>query len=341
MPNDNTAVNRQAPAFEDYECQGALFRILKTDFLNGQAVHAYLVSGEEGIGKKTLVGLLTQTLLCTGEHPPCGQCGGCVRCLHGTHPDVMRLKREKDKASIGVDAVRDVIAQVGRHAYEGGRRVVIIEEAETMTPQAQNCFLKTLEEPVADVVFFLIARDASKLLPTIVSRCRPLRLCAWPDVYVLDKLLKSGVSKETAQRASRAAYGNIGLALDIAADEAYWQRRRAVMESIFMTQKAGQILPLSNQQKEEKGQAAALLKTVEEMFRELLLVRSGCLDEDAIADYPIRWQEIARSAPPETFDRLFSAVKRARILRENQVNWQAAYEALLVDIMEEANQWQR
>lgn len=103
--------------------------------------------------------------------------------------------------SIPVDEIRALIAITGRHTFEGGRRVVLIEQADKMNPPAQNALLKTLEEPVPGTIFLLMTESPSLLLPTIVSRCRELKLHPWDDRTVLSVLEKHGVTGQRAQEA--------------------------------------------------------------------------------------------------------------------------------------------
>ena len=144
---------------------------LREEMQHGRAVHAYLFTGPAGTGKRTLAALCAQTLNCTAPEGqrPCGKCPSCLQYETGNHPDAIRIAPEK---SIGVDVVRDLISRMGVHTLESARRTVIIEQADKMTPQAQNALLKTLETPPSDAVLFLVTDQMSALLPTIISRCR-------------------------------------------------------------------------------------------------------------------------------------------------------------------------
>lgn len=332
-------IKRAAPAFQSYECQGALFHVIMNDFVCGNAVHAYLVVGDAGMGKRTFVNLAAQALICKGDVRPCQTCGPCERMRNGTHQDVLVLRREKDKATIGVDAVREVIRLAGQHTYEGGKRIVLVEEADTLTPQAQNCLLKTLEEPIADIVFFLIAKDTIDLLPTVLSRCRLLTFREWDKEYIEAVLDRKGISPEKRRLAAIKCFGNIGRAIAIAEDSGYYEQRNAVMDRVFRLKKAGEALTVGNLLKDEKAQANSFLDTVTEMLRELMLVNTGCMSIDGIKDFPPLWQDVAQGAQPSDWNKLFAAVQKARERRDNQVNWQATIEMLLLDIMEEANRW--
>lgn len=339
MPDGRELSGSVAPAFQDYECQGALFRVLERDFRAGHAVHAYLICGEDGIGKKTLASYLAKMLLCTRSEPPCGECGACKRCANGTHSDLHTLVPGKNHASIGVDQIRDIIGAVGMYAYEGGKRVVLINNTFPMTPQAQNALLKYLEEPASDIIFLLISRDTSALLATIVSRCRILRLGMWKQQTLCDILMRYGVDRDDAEQAARQARGNIGRAVDCALGHGHMRAR--VMESFFTVRKASQVYAFGERQKDEQALAEAFLTQTEDMFRELLLVRVGHLEASVRDDYPDHWRAFASSASNKAFESVFLLVQRARSLKENNVSWRVIYETLLIDVLEEVNKWQK
>lgn len=332
-----------APRLRDFAAQGAVFAGLMQTLREGTFVHAYLISGMRGVGKHTLARLMAQYILCRGDKgdEPCGVCPSCVRMLDGTHPDVVRLLPEKDKKSIVVDQVRELVALAGEHTYEGGRRILLIEQAEKMNPQAQNALLKTLEEPQAENVFLLLCEDTSLLLPTIASRCRSIKLHPWSDEVVLKALEKAGAPAEHRAEAAHLSGGSIGQALEMAADTAFWQRREEVMRDFFALTSRTPILSVSNRWKDRKDQAEELLRDVEEMLRTLYLAHIGMLDAKHIAGYPEAWQRLAREADDAVFARLLDAVFEARRRRMNQVTWQAVIEGLLLHMTEEVQPWRR
>ena len=143
-------------AFADLAGQSALIGQLQSDFARGRYVHAYLLTGPGGTGKRSAAQLCAMAALCRGEKKPCGACGPCRRVLSGTHPDVHTVVPEKGKQIIGVGVMREVLDTVSVKSFEDGAKVILIPEAERMNAAAQNCLLKTLEEPPERTVFFLI-----------------------------------------------------------------------------------------------------------------------------------------------------------------------------------------
>ena len=347
MPASEARNGAPMPVLSDFQGQGALYDGLIRTLDEGTFVHAYLISGAAGMGKRTLARLIAQHLLCTGETKPCGICPACVQVQEGNHPDVITITPGKPVspdvkaglAGIPVDEIRHVISLVGQHTFVGGRRVVIIERAEKMNPPAQNALLKTLEEPLAGTVFLLLSESPELLLPTIVSRCRALKLHPWPDEQVLAALSAHGVAAEMARQALAVSGGSIGRALAVAADEGYWQRRRDVMADFFGISSRVDVLKVSTAWKDRKEESDALLGDVEDMVRTLMLVRFGRQEEILLAEYPAPWQRLAREGELHAFMKLMDAVSEARRLRSNQVTWQAVVEQLLLSLMEEKNKW--
>lgn len=334
-------------ALSDFAGQGAVYDGLMTTLRNGTHVHAYLISGAAGVGKRTLAELLAGYLLCQGHDKPCGACPACVQMRAGNHPDMIVVQPgvpinpsvNRDLKSIPVDEIRAVNELAGRHTYAGGRRVIVIRQAEKMTPGAQNALLKTLEEPLEDTVFLLITDSPELLLPTIISRCRGLKLHPWPNETVRRVLQGKSVEPHRCEEAVHVAGGSIGRALSVAADEKYWQRRESVMKDFFAIESRSDVLRISTAWKDRKDDAEELLSDVEDMIRTLLLIRLGQRDAALAAGYPMAWQRMAKSAGLSAFTGLMDAVRQARMYRLNQVTWQAAVEKLLLRLMEEKNRW--
>ncbi len=333
----------------DFSEQGAQYEGLIRTLREGTFVHAYLISGPDGIGKRTLARLVAQHLLCMGEPRSCGACPACIQVRDGNHPDVLLIRPgeplcpdvKRGQKGIPVDEIRYVLTLVGQHTFAGGCRIVIIEQAEKMNPAAQNALLKTLEEPLAGTIFLLLTDAPELLLTTIVSRCRALKLHPWSDGKVSQVLKQRGVPEEMARRAVAVSGGSIGKAIAVAADEAFWNRRADAMRDFFVISTRSDILRVSGAWKDRKDDADALLDDLEDMLRTLMLVRLGRQSDALLTDYPQEWRNMAASGSLEAFMNLMDAVSEARKLRTNQVTWQAVVEKLLLRMMEEKHKWSK
>ena len=137
--------------------------------------HAYLLAGPAGCGKRTLAGQLSQALVCSGAgEVPCGACDHCRKAVAGVHPDILRVG--SDGKDITVSQVREVRSDAYIRPNEAGRKVYILENAQTMNGSAQNALLKLLEEGPAYAAFLLLSDNAGAMLPTVRSRCELLTL---------------------------------------------------------------------------------------------------------------------------------------------------------------------
>lgn len=156
----------------------ALITDLIAGIQSGRTVHAYLFAGPAGLLKRETARYFAAALLCDGEGtPPCGRCDNCVQSASGNNPDILSrsLKDLTGKQSIGVDEIREIIADVYIRPFKSNKKIYIIEDGEALTVGAQNALLKVLEEPPAYVVFILCTSEADKILPTIRSRTSIIR----------------------------------------------------------------------------------------------------------------------------------------------------------------------
>lgn len=150
--------------------------------------HALLVLAPEGCGKRIFAETIVASLIC--QQPPafaksCGQCKSCLLMKAGSYPDCYQLDRlvdskGKQKNSIGVDQVRELIEKLQGSAQMGGWRCALIGSVDCMTRAAFNALLKTLEEPGANTLLILLANAAHNVPATIRSRCQLVepRLCS-------------------------------------------------------------------------------------------------------------------------------------------------------------------
>ena len=139
---------------------------------NHKISHAYILTGEAGMGRKSIANAFAMTLLCEkGGNEPCMVCHSCKQVLGGNHPDLIYVTHSKP-GSIGVDDIREQINDtIMIRPYSSYYKIYIVDEAEKMTVQAQNALLKTMEEPPSYAVIILITTNQEAFLPTILSRC--------------------------------------------------------------------------------------------------------------------------------------------------------------------------
>lgn len=147
-------------------------------FRGGNAGHAYLLHAEADTGKRHFANRLAEYLLCQKPlaRTACGGCKSCLLNAAGNNPDLLVLEPEEGSKQIKVEQVRDVRQFLEMRSHGNGRRIIILDTAESLGVSSANALLKGLEEPPQDVVFLLISDRPKAVLPTISSRAQSLRL---------------------------------------------------------------------------------------------------------------------------------------------------------------------
>ena len=132
--------------------------------------HSYLFVGIEGIGKQMIAKSFAQMILCTDkEEKGCNRCKSCIEFHSNNHPDFLYI--EPDGNSIKIDQIRYLQRKIQEKPIISNKKVYIINDANKMTQEAQNCLLKTLEEPPEYATIILIGNNENAFLNTIKSRC--------------------------------------------------------------------------------------------------------------------------------------------------------------------------
>ncbi len=191
---------------------------LKTLLQEQKMPHALLFFGPEGVGKLKAARVLAAALLCAEKDAPCGRCASCQALLMDTHPDFYEILPEsKGKAakSIKIEQVRAMQIEIARIPILSSRRVVVIDGAETMNDAAANSLLKTLEEPMGQVVFILVTGARTSLLDTILSRCMPVPFGMLPRAILAAALQSRGIPSQQALELAALSDGSMGRALHL------------------------------------------------------------------------------------------------------------------------------
>ncbi len=172
--------------------------------------HSYIFHGTEGIGKKLIAKEFAKMILCLGEEKYCNTCKSCLEFLSNNNPDFYEII--PDGNNIKIEQIREMQKKVVEQPIISKNKVYIIDNADLMTREAQNCLLKTLEEPPEFVTIILIGSNESNFLSTIKSRCTILRF-ENIEPSKIEKYLKEKFSiQEVPKSIIEAANGSIGKA---------------------------------------------------------------------------------------------------------------------------------
>ena len=176
---------------------------------------AYLFVGPTGVGKETVARYFAQLISCQQDAQPpivCGTCLACRKVDSGNHPDLQFIRPEGSLLRIG--QIRELQKQIVYEPLEASRKVYILTDVERMNAEAENCLLKTLEEPPASSVLILLTSNIQVLLPTTRSRCQILQFHPMPTQELAAVLTdRFSVASEQATTLAIAAGGAIGKAI--------------------------------------------------------------------------------------------------------------------------------
>ena len=289
---------------------------LKTDLARslrtGHISHCYLITGPQGSGKHTLARLLAAAILCQGRDKPCGVCHPCRKVLEDGHPDFITWE-DPDYQKIPVKLIRETFRpDVFIKPNESEHKIYMISQE--LGLEGQNALLTILEEPPAYAVFLLLADNPEKLLPTVRSRCRELKLSALPRQLLEERLSRDfpQASREDLRRAAKRSGGFLGQAKALLEEGLSLPPQTAAFVRAFA---GGDALALTE-----------LLVPMEKWKRDALIpVLSGWLAilEEALAGYreisTLAGEIAARRTAPDIY-RAIQALQKALTYAQSNVS---------------------
>ena len=183
---------------------------------NKKISHSYMFVGVNGIGKKKLATEFAKAILCESHTEiGCGRCKSCIKFDSNNNSDFYYIDLEEDENSIKIETIRKMQEKILELPVESNKKVYIINNSDCMTKEAQNCLLKTLEEPPPFVSIILIVSNENRILNTIKSRCLKFYFNNISNdeifKYVKEKLHFENVTENMLN----AAQGSIGKMIEI------------------------------------------------------------------------------------------------------------------------------
>lgn len=199
----------------------------------GTLAHAYLLRGMPGVGKFQFAKALGAYLLCKSpvNHQACGHCKECGLLLAGTHPDISIIEPEEPGRPIRIDKIRQLTDFARKTSQQGGRRIIIINPAESMNINSANALLKCLEEPGENTLFLLVSSRAGDMLPTVHSRCQQM-MFACPDRVLALSWLVDYLDENTSSASLLDLVGGAPLEAKRFADEGMLEARQTLIKGV-------------------------------------------------------------------------------------------------------------
>ena len=327
------------PDFYDITGHDQIKRSLRESIKNGMTSHAYIFCGNKGSGRKLTAAAFSKALNCLypKDGNACGKCTSCIQTESGNNPDIFYVKATKTK-SISVDDIREqIVEKVKIKPYSYDKKIFIVDLADTMTVQAQNALLKTLEEPPSYVTIILIAENMESFLPTILSRCvvmkfRPLSV-EIVKKYLIDNI---AVSEDDAKFFAEYSSGSIGEALRLSEDEGFYEMREDVIKSLMSLEGIDTASAMLMAKDMEKYKIYPELFDIMYMFyRDVFCYKlfkddKRVLQKDKMAEI----QKIASAVSAESLSaRLDNIIDTKKKIKQNAA-FQLAMEVLFINIKE-------
>jgi len=309
--------------------------ILQRAIANGTLAHAYLFAGEPGIGKRMTALALAAALNCASSGPDggCGSCPSCRRIEAGSHPDVHLLV--PDGNEIKIDQVRQAQADLSLKAFEGARKVMIVDDAADMNAAAANAFLKTLEEPPGDSLIILVTARPQGLLDTIRSRCQAIAFQPLSR-RTLAAILRErrGLGEEDAWFIAALSRGSVGRALEMDADEEKRTRDElAAVTERLGTMRADEVQAMAEGIAKDREGFEQLIDRGIERLRDLIVLReTGNTELLVYGGGSDRIREEAERSPLSSLLRDLDLFVQCRQMLERRTSAQLVAEHLFLSL---------
>ena len=238
-----------------------LIKILNTNTIS----HSYMFIGTKGIGKKRFAKEFAKGILCNSqEQRPCENCKSCLEFVNSNNPDYYEIGLEDEENSIKIDTIRQMQKKVQELPIVSSRKVYIIDDSEYMTKDAQNCLLKTLEEPPNFVTIILIVSNENSILNTIKSRCLKLYFNNLTNEELKQYIQENLNIQDFEPNMIQACQGSIGKAQQIYKNIDIYSQLDAIFNNIeqYSLTQIGSKLDVLYKNKEEIQEILEYLNTI-------------------------------------------------------------------------------
>ena len=192
--------------------------------------HSYLFVGIEGIGKKEIAKEFAKMLLCISDNKYCNTCKSCIEFDSNNNPDFLYIEPEGN--SVKIEQIRYIQRKIQEKPIISNKKVYIINDADKMTTEAQNCLLKTLEEPPEYSTIILIGSNENMFLSTIKSRCMIIHFSKIEDEKIRKYLEEKYELKDISTNMLEMFQGSIGKAILLKDKKEQYEKIELIIKSL-------------------------------------------------------------------------------------------------------------
>lgn len=316
-----------------------IIKSLKNSVKNNTLAHSYILDGGEKTGKETISKCFAKLISCEKSlDEPCGICSSCCSFESYNNPDVIYIKANKKR--LGVEDVREkILKNVETKPFKYRYKIFIIKDAHTMTIQAQNAILKTIEEPPEFAIFILLSKNCNLFLPTVLSRCILFKIKPLGS-KLIEKYLEehSQIFKDEKNITLYTAYseGSIGKAMEIATSDDFFELRKNIINEIRNLEKLNLIDMYKAVERIENYK-----ENIQNVLDIFLLTYRDCLIFKIYSDYEKTIQkdiidiieEISKLTVKNLVGKI-EAILKAKLYLNQNANFNMVIECLLLKLKE-------
>lgn len=320
--------------------QEKAIQILQGFIAQGSFTGGYLFSGPEGVGKKLTAYTIAAAVNCVlDSHDACGTCVSCRKIAREEHPDVhcidgsvgftgtldqtrgpggQSVKVEQPAESqIKIDCIRQLQRDISLRPYEGKKKVFIIDNAHTLTAEAQNALLKILEEPPKESLLILVTDKPGLLFKTIISRCKTVKFFPLPRKELESLLIEEhGLEAQSAHFLAYFSEGRLGRALCLKETDILL-KKNAVIDLFTLSQR----LDLEKLPAQNKFAVHEYLNILAAWFRDIYMARMGDSCEELInADRKVDALRLSQRYSDTDLRVIFDAISNSAMYLERNIN---------------------
>lgn len=292
--------------------------------------NAFLFESDDEIYLNNFMFMFAKHLLCSKGDLPCGKCLACQKVDLLSHAD-LRIYPKNSK-SILVDDIRDLIENIYLSPVESDKKIFVLKNFSNATIQAQNKLLKILEEPPKNAYIILGVSNVSKVLPTVLSRCKKMRLQPLsPDT------LKSILHSEDGDKIENVvhiAQGNLSKAISYAKDGNFQNVFASCMDTLKNMKNSTQLIAYSTKLSTNKDDFPVVLNIFESIFRDILMLRLGKVELLKNKNLTKDIAELAQNFDSDCVDKIVRKLCETKKQMEFNCNQTVLMDELLLYILE-------
>lgn len=328
----------------------SILDLLSRSLSNGRVSHAYIFEGATGIGKKTVADYFARALVCENNlQAPCGICKGCLMSIGGSHPDINVIAMPEDEngdtdkkaaKSISVNTIRQARKDIYIRPVRADKKVYIICDAQKLTDEAQNSFLKVLEEPPDYTVIILITTNIEALFNTVQSRAVAIKFGRLLDDDIR-KYIASNYPEQLpkGQALTAIAQGNIGQLLQALTDSDRILMRLSVKDAlpVIFGGDESRLFELFCLYENYKDDFDKLQDTALSILRDIIMIKSGMTKMVINSDFLIEIEDMCRTVSKEKILSILDIFYETNKNIKYNVNFSLGIMSMLIRSWEEKN----